>query len=478
MRANEKKGNQFGDWTLVELLGAGGNAEAWRAEDSAGAIRVIKILNRVSEEGYERFKREVAVLQRIVPEGFPAIPIEEAYLPEAASRKDKPFCVMPEAVRIDKALRGADVRDKVLAIKAIAQALVSLLREHGMHHRDVKPANLYLFEDRFVLGDFGLVIDPATDASLTADGKPVGPWEFLPSEVFHPLGPIDWEKVDVYCLAMTLWCLVMEKDSPPRRIATGGIASLSRQLAVPERVTDPWTEEDLSLSEYRQHVRELDELLAAATSDDPVDRPTLAKFVAGLENWDYGIGVRDDFQMQIEKSNADEQSLLEWLVRFGRSDTSLGRAMISVENLDEESLVPGMTQLDFSNALDGLVGGRWATAEPIVTNRITPYHWSHVYPTSFGIDRIERERLNSEVLPLLREIVRLQQIELLEFSGDDESAALGAVSMAGSELYFLLRYMEGSYLIEYRETYLNNNGVMLLDLKATSIGRQHVLNRT
>ncbi len=230
------------------------------------------------EERYERFKREIIAVNKLVPTGFPALPIEHSHLPAVASKNDPAFYVMPEAVPIARALADKDIRAKVAAVKQYAEALATLLRDHGQNHRDVKPSNLYEYEGRFVLGDFGLITDPEAE-SLTDDGKVVGPWAFLPSEVFNPLPDmkLDWEKVDVYCLAMSLWCLVKESDDPPRQIEPRGIMSLTRQLGVPAPVSDPYVIEDREAVEYRHHVGELDTILAAATASEPTARPTLAR---------------------------------------------------------------------------------------------------------------------------------------------------------------------------------------------------------
>lgn len=489
-KPREREGNRFGRWTLAECLGVGGNGEAWLAQSEDGETRVVKILNRHKGDGFARFKREIETVQRIVPLGFPALPIEESYLPERPSRNDKPYYVSPRAVRIDEAFSdvvedslGTVERAKVAAVRDLAQALADLLRDEGVHHRDVKPANLYEHDGRYVFGDFGLVTDPREDAlALTDEGKILGPWAFLPSEVLNPLPgePIDWEKVDVHCLALTLWCLIKGSEHPPRSLTKHGPSSLSRQLAVPVRPTNPDPQdplEDPSDSHRRQYIGELDDILILATTDEPEDRPSLALFAQRLSDWEEGIVLRDDMQAYIEASGHDEELVLKWLVQFGRADVSLGRAMVDVDDLAAESVVSGLTNLRFSHALEGLKGRYLTVAEPWQGDRYEPRHWSRVYPTSHAIDDVERERVEGEVLPLLREIVVARDLRYFSFDGDNDSVALGSVTRSGAELYFLLRYMEESSLIDYEHRYEMNNGVTLSGVKATSIGRNWVLNR-
>jgi serine/threonine protein kinase len=189
-KPRERAGTVFGDWTITELLGVGGNGEAWLAKNAEGDSRVVKVLTRRGDESYERFRREVKTVREVVALGHAVLPIDAVHLPQTPTRGDKPFFVMPRAERIDKALAGATLTAKVDAIAALTDTLAQLAASHDLHHRDVKPSNLYRYGENFVLGDFGLV-KTADDSDLTADEQIVGPWNFLPSEVFNPRGPID-----------------------------------------------------------------------------------------------------------------------------------------------------------------------------------------------------------------------------------------------------------------------------------------------
>jgi hypothetical protein len=140
-KPRHKQGSVFGQWTLIENLGVGGNGEAWRVRDERGGLRIMKLLY-TGLERYERFKREIAAVEDLVEGGFPALPIEDTHLPAHPSKNDPAFYVMPEALPVGKSLAEKDVRTKVAAARAFAEALSELLQEHGRNHRDVKPANL------------------------------------------------------------------------------------------------------------------------------------------------------------------------------------------------------------------------------------------------------------------------------------------------------------------------------------------------
>ncbi len=474
-KPRHKKGSIVEGWTLIDNLGVGGNGEAWRVRDDQGDVRVMKLLYPGNER-YARFKREVTAVNELVPGGFPALPIEYAHLPERPSKSDPAFYVMPEAVTVAKALADRDVRAKVAAVREFATALATLLREHNRHHRDVKPPNLYEYEGRFVLGDFGLVTDPEAD-SLTADGKTVGPWAFLPSEVFNPPPgmDVDWEKVDVYCLAMSLWCLVKGSPDPPRRIEPHGVMSLTRQLAVPAAASGPSAVEDPEVVEYRTHIRELDGILATATADDPAARPTLARFAQQLGDWDEGIQVRSDFYAQIVESDAEEEVVLRWLVAMLRRDRSLGLNVYDVQDATAPSPVAGLTNRRFSDALDGLVEDFRAVGERFPENG-TPWHWHNVYPTSYGIEQIEHDRVEVEALPLLRRLMKDGPVDIISFSGADAAVAFGDLEMPAPELYYLLRYMKDSSLVDFDEHWESGPGAILMNLKLTRLGKMRVAN--
>jgi hypothetical protein len=473
-----KKGAVFDGWELGENLGVGGNGEAWRARNEQGAVRVVKLLYPGAER-YDRFKREIAAVNELVPAGFPALPIEYVHLPDRPSRQDPPFYVMPEAIPIAKALSGKGVREKVGAVREFAEALATLLSEHGRNHRDVKPPNMYEYEGRFVLGDFGLVTDPDPQAdALTADGKAVGPWAFLPSEVFNPPPgmEIDWQKVDVYCLAMSLWCLVRESDDPPRRIEPNGVMSLTRQLAVPPPVTDPTAVEDPGAVEYRTHIRELDAILAASTADDPDKRPALARFAQQLGDWEEGIRVRTDMYRYIVDSEADEEAVLGWLVSTTRYDPLLGLNVYEVRDRAEVSPLAGMNAGRFGDALDGLVESYRAVGERF-PERGEAWHWSKVYPTSYGIDQVEPERVEVETLPLLRTLVKDGPVDVMDITGSNPAVTFGASVMPGPELYYLLRYLREAGLVDFEEQWESGPGVLVMHLKATRIGRMRVVSQ-
>src|SRR5207245_7718275 len=121
----------------------------------------------------------------------------------------------------------------------------------GWHHRDLKPANLYFYRGRFCVGDYGLIKRP-DDEELTRPEKTPGPYEYLPNEAVMRDEPIDPAAFDLQCLAKSLWVVLTGSHRPPQgQIPAGSYRSLSRKFGDEPRV-------DV-----------LDEIIAAATSDEP-----------------------------------------------------------------------------------------------------------------------------------------------------------------------------------------------------------------
>jgi hypothetical protein len=250
---------------LREFVDSGGNGDVWIVDGSEGRVGALKILHKFGGDGYPRFIREVKTVRGLDSDRYAVLPILDAHVPESPSETDPPWFVMPVATGMWKALIGQPAAAKVAAIRDLAKTLAALVEDEELNHRDLKPPNLYLDGARFVVGDFGLAKRP-DDEDLTAEGKVVGPFLDLPSEVFIAGGDVDWERVDVNVLARVLWQLIAEADMPVRGpITVGGEYSLTR-------------------FSNDQYLSRLDGPLAAATHETPASRPTMAEFEAGLSD--------------------------------------------------------------------------------------------------------------------------------------------------------------------------------------------------
>ena len=263
-----KTGQIVGPWRLVEPLGRGSNGEVWRATRPGMSDAALKIsLHRNPDAArYKRFVDEVRFYARLGDR--PGIlPLLDSYLPERPNRHDRPWLAMRIATPLSDRLGADPEPDEVVrAVAQIANALAALTME-GVAHRDVKPGNLYFYDDEYVVGDFGLVDFPGKEA-LTEEGEKLGPAFYLAPEMLSRSQDADGGPADVYSLAKTLWVLATGQRYPPPG---------------EHRIDEP----SLLLSTYVSHPRAhlLDLLIERATRHSTNDRPSMREFCDELRAW-------------------------------------------------------------------------------------------------------------------------------------------------------------------------------------------------
>ncbi len=175
---------------------------------------------------------------------------------------------MPIAEPIRHALGDEpSLKTVIEAISAVAGTLASLAAEHGVYHRDIKPDNLYRFEDSWCIGDFGLV-DYPDKASVTTPGKWVGPKNYLAPEWFVDPDNVESGPADVYSLAKTLWVL-----------ATGQRFPLPGYL--PREFPQFWISS--YIVDERAYI--IETLIEKATHPQPEERPSMQDIADELSAW-------------------------------------------------------------------------------------------------------------------------------------------------------------------------------------------------
>jgi serine/threonine protein kinase len=197
----------LGPYQLLSLLGVGGMAEIYRAHDPRldreVAIKVLP-MDLARQPGFlERFRREARVVAKLDHPNI--MPIYDFGEEDGVM-----YVVMP-------LIEGGTLRDRIVErgvctlretasiLYQVAQALHEA-HQHGLVHRDVKPANILMAPgERAVLADFGIACALADqrEKGLTQTGMGIGTAEYMSPE--QACGnPVD-HRADVYALGVVLF---------------------------------------------------------------------------------------------------------------------------------------------------------------------------------------------------------------------------------------------------------------------------------
>jgi hypothetical protein len=361
---------------------------------------------------------------------------------------------MPLAVTLTNALAGASLPEKVAAVRDVARTLARLLDEGGINHRDVKPENLYVFDGRVVVGDFGLAKRP-DDPSLTDEGKVPGPFFHLPSEVFLEVDP-DWERVDVYCLANSLWRLAVERPYPPRgQIRASEQYSLS--LLLPDET----------------YIATLANLIATATAPTPTERPTLGAFADHLDGWLNSRQTKNEFVETYMRDEVRNLAVLRWVISHVRREPVFEMWLYDVEDPESPSDVEGLSRAQVRDGLTDLIESGFVSGEPgLVLGSREPVFFSHVYPTLYGVAEVDDvDVLTAQAEPLLRAFLTPADFVALPYSTEPVEVH-GGVTRTPPEAYFEMWLLEQLGFLEWRPLSETGGGVTFMDVKATRRGKQ------
>jgi hypothetical protein len=208
-RGLPQPGEQFGHYTVIRALGAGGMGAVYEAEDLESGRRVaLKILSHRldSPESRERFFREGRLAASINhPNSVYIFGTEEVGGTPVITMELVSVGTLQDRVRARGTLPVGEAVDCVLQIVEGLEAAQRV----GILHRDVKPSNCYVGEDRTVkIGDFGLSISTGvrTEPALTATGAFLGTPAFCSPEQLR--GEELNARSDMYSVGATLFYLL------------------------------------------------------------------------------------------------------------------------------------------------------------------------------------------------------------------------------------------------------------------------------
>jgi Protein kinase domain len=271
-----KVGYTAGEWTCQERLGRGGNGEVWRCQRPGYEDAAVKFLNRKGRERLQRFLTEIQFLfTQTTNQGVLGI-LDSRFDP-----KNPPlWYAMPIATPMRKALGEDPTLEATVAAFEMLSATLSTLAEQGTAHRDLKPENLFQLDDRYVVGDFGLVRYPEAEP-LTAVGKRLGPTDFMAPEMRSQTDDVDAFAADVFALAKSLWSVLLNSLPLP-----GPHRPDDSSYALADRLVNP-------------RAPAIDSLLRRATLIEPSHRVTMREFHSELAAFEADLR-RDAMPLDLE----------------------------------------------------------------------------------------------------------------------------------------------------------------------------------
>lgn len=256
------QGKSINGFILQQLLGTGGMADVWYAENKIGKKAAVKILLSkfcADENINSRFYTEAEVMVKL---NHPNI--RQVY--DYGNIDGRPAIVMEYLDGMDlksKLKRGQRFTDEEL--KRWWNQLVSALNythQKGIVHRDIKPSNIFVDGDGNIkLLDFGIA-KVRESISSTQTGQKLGTLMYMSPEQVKDSKSIDY-RTDVYSLAVTFVNLITGKA--PYDSDTSSDFEISEQI-----VYKPLDMSDVPMTWQK--------FLAPYMAKKPEERPALRPF--------------------------------------------------------------------------------------------------------------------------------------------------------------------------------------------------------
>ncbi|MFF4773940.1 serine/threonine-protein kinase [Microtetraspora fusca] len=267
-------------YRLVEPVGRGGMGTVWRARDelldrevAVKEVRLPLVLDEdLRAELCARTEREGRATAMVA---HPSV----ITVFDVITEDDRPWIVMEllRAQSLEELVRRVGPLPPQRAAEIGRQVLGALRAVHakGILHRDVKPSNVLVTDDRAVLTDFGLAALEG-DVSITQAGIVLGSAGYIAPE--RVLGAKASPAADLWSLGATLYTAVEGRGLHGRRTAAAALAALTSGAPIPMERAGPLApvlrgllqiDPDARLDGVRAAVA-LARIAAGGTSEEPV----------------------------------------------------------------------------------------------------------------------------------------------------------------------------------------------------------------
>jgi eukaryotic-like serine/threonine-protein kinase len=197
-------GEKFGDYEVIQILGAGGMGQVYKVRnvisDRFEAMKVLLPNLEQHADLADRFLREIKVQATLQHKNIAGL-----HTAQRLTDRILMFIEFVDGITLDKALQRGPLASE-LAANIIGQVLEALAYAHGrgIVHRDIKPENIMVQPDGSVkLMDFGIA-RLAQDRRLTGTGRTVGSLFYMSPEQIRGAEDLD-NRSDLYSLGITLY---------------------------------------------------------------------------------------------------------------------------------------------------------------------------------------------------------------------------------------------------------------------------------
>ncbi|MFK0255131.1 serine/threonine-protein kinase [Streptomyces sp. NPDC090445] len=258
-----------GRYQLLDLIGQGGMGRVWRGRDETLG-REVAVKQVLLPQGIGDEQRTV-LLQRVLREARAAARLNHPGIitvHDVVEHEGTPAIVMEYVT--GTSLAAAVAREGGLPVRRVAEIgalmLKALARAHaaGTVHRDLKPDNVLLMDDRVIITDFGIAHVSDATMTLTHTGTIIGTPAYIAPEQLEGEPPTP--ATDLWSLGATLYSAV--EGRPPFSADTFSalcVAIVTQEPPAPERAGA------------------LGPVLAGLLTKDPDRRSTAEQALAALE---------------------------------------------------------------------------------------------------------------------------------------------------------------------------------------------------